>query len=326
MLTFSDLFWKQKEQKNNLRTTFWMEKQHLGHDIQHEVLGLASRLYSLGVGPKKLVAMHHNTMRGLWVEWAVWLLGGGIVFWESDSDITAVCQLLEDKEVSHIIVENEGWYLDNEEQIEELYDVVHILCLNYSEEMVPLTPASYDEEKLCSIVKNVDIFDDIAWMYIDAQRKESIILHKELLDEAYRIDPNISIHVPINNLHQLRHIVGKYIFTNPMYFYKQLSFSYTNTDVCFADGEFISQFVSLLQKTNATAKIGTYALQWYILLLQQLVHATNPSKRVHLQLLFFKKIIGSIIRDNIGDPIFVFSEKGCDNEVYYIGVRTRSPV
>ena len=233
---------------------FWMEKQHLGHDIQHEVLGLASRLY-LGVGPKTC-AMHHNTMRGLWVEWAVWLLGGGVVFWESDNDITVVCQLLEDKEVSHIIVENEGWYLDNEEQIEELYDVVHILCLNYSEKMVPLTPASYDEEKLCSIVKNVDIFDNIAWVYIDAQRKESAVLHKELLDEAYRIDPNVSIHVPINNLHQLRHIVGKYIFTNPMYFYEQLSFSYTNMDVCFVTDEFSFSISIFYTTTNATTKIG----------------------------------------------------------------------
>ena len=111
-----------------------------------------------------------------------------------------------------------------------------------------------------------------------------------------------------------------------MYFYEQLSFSYTNTDVCFTDGEFISQFVSLLQKTNATTKIGTYALQWYILLLQQLVHATNPSKRVHLQLLFFKKIIGSVIRDNIGDPLFIFIEKGSGTVDCYIDIRARSPV
>ena len=85
MLTFSDLFWKQKEKKNDLRDAFWIQQQYLGCDISHEVLGLSSRLYSLGVGPKKLVAMHHKTMQGVWVEWAVWLLGGGVVYWDNDN-------------------------------------------------------------------------------------------------------------------------------------------------------------------------------------------------------------------------------------------------
>ena len=94
MLTFSDLFWKQKEKKNNLCDAFWIQKQYLGCDILHEVLGLSSRLYSLGVGPKKLVAMHHKTIRGFWVEWAVWILGGGIVYWDNDNNITDICDIL----------------------------------------------------------------------------------------------------------------------------------------------------------------------------------------------------------------------------------------
>ena len=224
-----------------------------------------------------------------------------------------------------MIVENEGWYLENEEYIEELYDMVHILCLQSSEDIVPLTPASYDDEKL-RIVRNIDISDDIALVYIDGQLKESIVLHKELLNEQYHIDPNVSIHIPIKNLHQMRHIVGKYIFTNPIYFYEQLSFSYTSTDICFVDEDFISQFILFIQQTNTTTKFGSYVLQWYILLLQQLVHATNPSKRVHLQLLFFKKIIGSIIQENMGDPLFVFIEDRSDIGNCYFEIRTRSPL
>ena len=56
-----------------------MEKLYLKHHIQHEVLGLASRLYSLGVGPKAGCYAPQYDAR-LWVEWAVWLLGGGVVF------------------------------------------------------------------------------------------------------------------------------------------------------------------------------------------------------------------------------------------------------
>ena len=73
-------------------------------------------------------------------------------------------------------------------------------------------------------------------------------------------------------------------------------------------------------------KVGSYMLQWYILLLQQLVHATNPSKRVHLQLLFFKKIIGSIIKENMGDPLFVFIEDVPNIGDFYFDIRSRSPL
>ena len=326
MLTFSDLFWKQKEKKNNLRNAFWKQHAYLGCDIEHDILGFASRLYSLGVGPKKLVAMHHNTAQGFWVEWAVWLLGGGIVYWDSTNNITDICEILDDKKVSHIIMEDECWYLEHEEQIEELYDVIHILCLHSSEEITPLTPASYDEEKLRYIVTTVDISDEIASIYIDGQLRETTLLHKELLDEPYHIDSNAPIHIPIKNVHKLRHITSKYIFTNPIYFYEQLSFPYTSTDVCFVDEDFLYQFLFFIQNTNAATRVGSYMLQWYVLLLQQLVHATNPSKRVHLQLLFFKKIIGSIIKDNMGDPLFVFIEDLPNIGDFYLDIRSGSPL
>ena len=104
MLTFSDLFWKQKKQKSDFCCLSVPQKNYSFKEIEEHVLGLMNRLYSLGVSSKSLVAVQHNNIEGIFVEWAVWLLGGGILYWDEHVEMEHVFATVEEQKVSHLIV------------------------------------------------------------------------------------------------------------------------------------------------------------------------------------------------------------------------------
>jgi hypothetical protein len=300
MLTFHDLFWKQKEKKNDFCNIWWLQNLYSAHEISHNVLGLMSRLYSLGVTSGSLVAVKHNSPKGFFLEWAVWILGGGIVYWDEDCNIIDVFSIIDEKKVSHIIVEEESWYLEYEEQIDELYDVIHILCLQESEYIVPITPASYDEKKHHPTIEHVQHFQkNIAMIHISKQRTE-VISHEELLVPQYTIESNFNIHIPINHIGEYRPLIAQYLFLNRIYFYEDLSFPYTKQDIFVLNEDFLHTLFLVVQQMTASSKIGHYFLQWYQLLLQQLIFCGKPSRRVQLQIFIFEKMISSLIKEPLG--------------------------
>ena len=105
----------------------------------------------------------------------------------------------------------------------------------------------------------------------------------ELLDEAYRIDPNVSIHVPINNYIIATCCRQVYIYKS-MYFYEQLSFSYTKTDICFV-GEGHFSIVSFIQQPRNNEDRFLCSSMVYSAI-TTIGSSNKSSKRVHLQLLF----------------------------------------
>ena len=300
MLTFSDLFWKQKEQKNDFCCLELPNTKYTYSDIETHVLGLMSRLYSLGVSSKSLVAMQHNCMEGVFVEWAIWLLGGGIVYWDENIDIEKICANLEEKKVSHLIVQNEQFFLDYEEYIDELYDLIHILCLQDSEYIVPITPASYDNQhKIFLQNYKMNSQKNIALFHIK-EHCNTMILHQELYKTSFQVYPTCSIFLPISRIADLRRFLVQHIFMHRIVCYQQNSIPYRHMDFCIVDEDFLEHVHVQLQNTKPTMFWGRYFIKWYSLLLQQLLLQQHLSKRIHIQIQIMQLFSMFFLQESMG--------------------------
>ena len=300
MLTFSDRFWKQKEQKNDICCLELPNNKYTYQEIEKHILGLMSRLYSLGVSSNSLVAIQHNCIEGIFVEWAIWLLGGGIVYWDESVDIEKIFANLEEKKVSHLIIQNEQFFVDHEDYIDELYDLIHVLCLQDSEHIVPITPASYDNRHKVFLQNyKTNSIENIALFHITEDRND-IVLHQELYNSSFQMHPTFSIYFPISRLAELRRFLAQHIFEHRIVCYQQNSIPYTYMDFCIVDEDFLQHILVRLQNTKPTIFWGRYLVKWYSLLLQQLLLQQHLSKRIHIQLQMIQFFSVFFVKESMG--------------------------
>ena len=323
MLTFPDLFWKQKGQKNNFCSLVVPNKNYSYLEIQHKVMGLMSRLYSLGVTPTSLVAVKHNYIEGIFVEWAIWLLGAGIVFWDDNVDMATVFTILEEKKVSHWIVQDEQYFLDYEDNIDELYDMIHVLCLQHSENIIPITASSYDQKDyiFSQKYKENSSTQNIAMFHIQKDQNH-IVLHSELYKIERKISDIYSIYIPISRITELRLFLIQHIFDHRIECYQQSTFPYTQMDFCIVKPDFLQHMLARLQQIQAPISLGSAFISWYTLLLQHVIFHQHLSKRVHIQLQLVKFFSTFFLRESMGiHRVGVFEKDSVlQNKLRFLGI------
>jgi len=105
--------------------------------------GFAQRLYSLGLTTGRTVALW-STIRPeiIAIEQAILGLGGIVVQVDPQAPLALVLQQLGECQVDMLIVDHEKRYLSVEDELDELYTLVHILSVDSGEEVLPLTEAA----------------------------------------------------------------------------------------------------------------------------------------------------------------------------------------
>lgn len=121
-----------------------------------QVAGLAKRLQSLGVREGSVVAVWSNTRaEWCWIDVAVMSLGAVVVGIYPTVTKEVVLEQMGDSQAMMLIVEKESMYQRWEDDFDQLEDLVHVLSIEESQEIVPLRAAQIDLEWFAKEVAQV---------------------------------------------------------------------------------------------------------------------------------------------------------------------------
>jgi hypothetical protein len=118
-----------------------------------EIAGFAQRLYAFGVDENSNVAIWSGCrLECFFIEMAIWSLGGCVTSIFSNNS-TRIMEELQRNRVEMLIVEYSHQYLDMEDELDNLDDLVHFLSIENSDDILPLTTAKYDLEWFVQMVE-----------------------------------------------------------------------------------------------------------------------------------------------------------------------------
>ena len=159
-----------------------------GYGIQ-QVAGLARRLYSFGVTTGSRVAIISNTRRE-WAEidLAILALGAVVIGLYPTATPTDLASQLRHSKASVLIVENDQQYERIVEEVDEIYDLIHIFSIESSEELLPLTAAEADADFLRSQAAKIQPDDLATIIYTSGTTGKSkgvMLSHRNFVSNLY---------------------------------------------------------------------------------------------------------------------------------------------
>jgi len=121
-------------------------------DVTEQIQGLARRLYSFGVSEESVVAICcDDDLDGVWVEQAVWLLGGTTIWIAESTDDGELLKCLGVSRASLFVLSPADRYGALEDGLDELEDLMMVFSLKDDSAMVPLVPAAASSEWLAAL-------------------------------------------------------------------------------------------------------------------------------------------------------------------------------
>ncbi|MEC7985559.1 MAG: long-chain fatty acid--CoA ligase [Myxococcota bacterium] len=152
--------------------TIW--KAYTREEALDIVAGTAQRLYSLGVKKGTVVAIWADTSKEWMVaDLAIQSLGAISVGIYSTLTPAQVAQQLGDCKAEMLIVQSQDLYEKAESELDELYELVHILSIDECEDLLPLRPAEADLEFFAQQVSLVQSNDIACIVYTSGTTGES---------------------------------------------------------------------------------------------------------------------------------------------------------